>query len=61
MLLLASGRKGEVLPAISARLGLTFDQFRRAVLLAQGEFAAFLKANREGFAELLRIVPVKAE
>ncbi|MCK5738830.1 hypothetical protein KAH55_06600, partial [bacterium] len=28
-------------------LGLDFDAFRRAVLLAQGEFAAFLKANVE--------------
>ncbi|SMF95558.1 exonuclease SbcC [Methylomagnum ishizawai] len=38
-------RKTEVLPEIEQRLGLSFEQFRRAVLLAQNEFAAFLKAD----------------
>ncbi len=46
-------RKGDVLEAIEQRLGLDFDQFRRSVLLAQGEFAAFLEANGGERAELL--------
>ncbi|MCE9672276.1 AAA family ATPase [Myxococcus stipitatus] len=45
--------KGEVLTAIQERLGLSFDQFRRSALLAQGEFAAFLKADASERAELL--------
>ncbi|WNZ66180.1 hypothetical protein QEG98_05535 [Myxococcus sp. MxC21-1] len=45
--------KGEVLAAIQERLGLSFDQFRRSALLAQGEFAAFLKADASERAELL--------
>ena len=32
---------------IEAILGLDFDAFRRSVMLAQGEFAAFLKATNE--------------
>ena len=32
---------------INAILGLDFDAFKRAVMLAQGEFAAFLKAKDE--------------
>lgn len=47
------GTKTETLAAIGARLGLTFDQFRRSVLLAQGEFAAFLKAREADRADLL--------
>ncbi|MFV8756065.1 AAA family ATPase [Nannocystaceae bacterium ST9] len=46
-------RKQDVLEAIEQRLGLDFDQFRRSVLLAQGEFAAFLEANGAERAELL--------
>lgn len=46
-------RKQDVLDAIEQRLGLDFDQFRRSVLLAQGEFAAFLEANGAERAELL--------
>lgn len=34
-------------------LGLSFDQFRKAVLLAQGDFAAFLRAKEKERAELL--------
>jgi DNA repair protein SbcC/Rad50 len=50
----AIGRtRTEVLAEISARLGLTFDQFRRSVLLAQGDFAAFLKADAKQRSELL--------
>lgn len=33
--------------------GLDFDQFRRSVLLAQGEFAAFLRANSSERSKLL--------
>ncbi|HVH99794.1 MAG TPA: AAA family ATPase, partial [Enhygromyxa sp.] len=50
---LVGDRKGDVLAAIEARLGLDFDQFRRSVLLAQGEFAAFLEASGGERAELL--------
>lgn len=46
-------RKSEVLAEIEARLGLTFPQFQRAVLLAQGRFAAFLEADDKERAELL--------
>ncbi|CAK0758121.1 DNA repair protein SbcC/Rad50 [Gammaproteobacteria bacterium] len=45
--------KSEVLAAIATRLGLNFDQFRRSVLLAQGDFAAFLKAREKERADLL--------
>ena len=47
------GGKRETLAAIQARVGLDFVQFRRAVLLAQGDFAAFLKAPPQERAELL--------
>ncbi len=43
--LIHGGRKTEVLAAIREKVGLSFDQFTRAVLLAQGEFAVFLKAS----------------
>ena len=38
---------------IIKRLGLNFDQFRRSVLLAQGDFAAFLKAKKDERSSLL--------
>ncbi|MEM6957830.1 MAG: SbcC/MukB-like Walker B domain-containing protein, partial [Myxococcota bacterium] len=42
----ALGRNAtEVRAAIEERLGLNFEQFRRSALLAQGDFAAFLKAT----------------
>ena len=47
------GTKTETLKAIVGRLGLTFDQFRRSALLAQGEFAAFLRADGRDRSELL--------
>jgi len=47
------GRKTELLAKITALIGLTFDQFTRAVLLAQGDFATFLKATQKEKAELL--------
>lgn len=49
----ASGRRSEVLAAIEQRLGLDFGQFCRSVLLAQGEFAAFLRASADERAKLL--------
>jgi exonuclease SbcC len=47
------GKKTEVREAIAARLGLTFAQFTRAVLLAQNDFSAFLKADDRERAEIL--------
>jgi exonuclease SbcC len=47
------GTRTETLKAIHERLGLTFDQFRRSALLAQGEFAAFLRADGKDRSELL--------
>lgn len=47
------GNKTELLSQIVELIGLTFDQFTRAVLLAQGDFATFLKATQKEKAELL--------
>lgn len=47
------GTKTEVLTTISQKVGLSFDQFTRAVLLAQGDFTAFLKAPNSEKADLL--------
>jgi exonuclease SbcC len=47
------GTKTETLAAIELALGLDFDQFKRSVVLAQGEFAAFLKAEPDDRAALL--------
>ncbi|GHV63757.1 nuclease SbcCD subunit C [Bacteroidia bacterium] len=47
------GRKTELLAKITELIGLTFEQFTRAVLLAQGDFATFLKAKQSEKAELL--------
>ncbi|HTJ46562.1 MAG TPA: AAA family ATPase [Kofleriaceae bacterium] len=47
------GTRTETLDAIRARLGLSFDQFRRSALLAQGDFAAFLRADAAERADLL--------
>jgi len=46
-------KKTEVLAAIEQLIGLNYDQFRRSVLLAQGDFAAFLKAPAKERSELL--------
>ncbi|CAM3555299.1 AAA family ATPase [Halomonas lysinitropha] len=43
------------------RLGLTFDQFTRAVLLAQSEFAAFLQADDNERSDLLERLTGTAE
>ena len=45
--------KTETLNQIQDRVGLSFDQFSRSVLLAQGDFAAFLKADSNERADLL--------
>lgn len=47
------GNKSDVLPEITRLIGLTFDQFTRAVLLAQGDFTAFLKASNSEKSDLL--------
>ncbi|MDR0385086.1 MAG: AAA family ATPase [Prevotellaceae bacterium] len=47
------GLKTELLAKISGLIGLSFDQFTRSVLLAQGDFATFLKARQSEKAELL--------
>ncbi len=47
------GTKTDFLKKISELIGLTFHQFTRAVLLAQGDFANFLKARQNEKAELL--------
>jgi exonuclease SbcC len=43
----------EVLEEMERRLGLSFEQFRRSALLAQGDFASFLRADERGRGELL--------
>lgn len=45
--------KTEVKAEIERRIGLSFEQFTRAVLLAQNEFSAFLKAEDNERGELL--------
>jgi exonuclease SbcC len=47
------GTKTETLAEIARTLGLSFEQFGRAALLAQGAFAAFLQEKGEKRAELL--------
>jgi len=46
-------KKTEVMAEIVQRIGLSFDQFTRAVLLAQNEFSAFLKARDDERGTLL--------
>jgi len=48
-----AGTKGETLEATARKVGLTFEQFRQSVLLAQGDFAAFLEADSSDRAALL--------
>lgn len=47
------GRKQETLNEIARLIGLNFDQFTRSVLLAQGDFTAFMKANKDEKSSLL--------
>ena len=51
--LISGGKTTEVKQAIVDKVGLTFDQFRRAILLAQGDFATFLKSKDNERAEIL--------
>ena len=46
-------KKTDVLAQVEHLTGLTFDQFRRTSLLAQGQFDAFLTARENDRAELL--------
>ena len=48
------GKRTEVLPVIAEKVGLSFEQFTRAVLLAQNDFATFLKASDTERAEILQ-------
>ena len=50
---LLATQKNEYKAVLEARLGLNFEQFTRAVLLAQSEFSAFLKADDNERSELL--------
>lgn len=53
---LAGGTKTQTLAAIEEALGLDYDGFCRSALLAQGEFAGFLRAKPEERAALLERV-----
>jgi len=53
-LLPIGGKKTEVKEAIIKRIGLKFEQFTRAVLLAQNEFSGFLKADDDERGNLLQ-------
>jgi hypothetical protein len=46
--------ESQVLTAIKEKIGLNFEQFTRAVLLAQNEFAGFLKADDKERALILQ-------
>ncbi|MFO2464386.1 AAA family ATPase [Pseudomonas sp. 15FMM2] len=50
---LLASQKTEYKAQLELALGLNFEQFTRAVLLAQSEFSAFLKANDNERSELL--------
>ncbi|MDN3379522.1 MULTISPECIES: AAA family ATPase [unclassified Pseudoalteromonas] len=45
--------KSQAIKEVERKIGLSFEQFSRAVLLAQHEFAAFLKATGDERAQLL--------
>jgi len=47
------GRKTELLTEIIRLVGLNYEQFIRSVLLAQGDFTAFLKADKDQKSSLL--------
>jgi exonuclease SbcC len=51
--LIIGDKKTDTLQQIEKRIGLNFDQFRRSVLLAQGDFDTFIKADSKDRAELL--------
>lgn len=50
---LFSGSKRELQERIDELVGLSWEQFRRAVILPQGEFAAFLKSSADERSALL--------
>ena len=52
--ILGDHRKTETLRLIESYIGLSFEQFTRAVLLAQNDLSAFLKASDDDRAELLQ-------
>ncbi|MDI5920737.1 AAA family ATPase [Halomonas sp. LR5S13] len=58
---LITTQKREFDRLLPERLGLTFDQFTRAVLLAQSEFAAFLQADDNERSDLLERLTGTAE
>ncbi|MEO8534998.1 MAG: AAA family ATPase [Flavobacterium sp.] len=47
------GKKQETLNEIARLVGLNFEQFTRSVLLAQGDFTAFMKASKDEKSSLL--------
>ena len=55
------GKKTLVLKSIEEKIGLTFEQFTRAVLLAQNDFATFLKADDKERAEILQALTGTAQ
>lgn len=58
---LLTAQKREFERLLPERLGLTFEQFTRAVLLAQSEFAAFLQADDNARSDLLERLTGTAE
>ena len=48
-----SGKDNEIKQAIQTAVGLTFDQFCRTTMLAQGEFTRFLKSGNKEKAAIL--------
>ncbi|MDN3552181.1 AAA family ATPase [Halomonas almeriensis] len=58
---LLTTQKREFDKQLPERLGLTFEQFTRAVLLAQSEFSAFLKADDNERSDLLERLTGTAE
>lgn len=53
------GTKTELLNQLVALVGLTYEQFTRTVLLAQNDFATFLKSRESAKAELLEKLTVR--
>ena len=51
--LIAENRKTLVLEKIKECVGLTFDEFTKSVILAQGDFTSFLKANDDKRSDIL--------
>ncbi|MCG8474688.1 MAG: AAA family ATPase, partial [Cytophagales bacterium] len=54
--ILASGRASKVVPLVEKIIGLHYDQFVKAVMLSQGEFARLLKADKKERNQLLEKV-----